>query len=280
MTTLSKDEREQIVRDSKGELSTRKMCQLMDIDRKRLYRKRKGESEENLKIMKQIDLINLEEPTFGVLRMQDALLERGLVACEERVRRLMRLMGVEAIYPRRNLTKRGLLKYKYPYLLRNKEIRHPNEVWQIDITYIPMAQGFMYLTAIIDVYSRTIVGWQLSNSMDKESQTDLLRNTIAVHGKPEIINSDQGSQYTCANWVEYLKEEEIQISMSGAGRATDNVYIERFFRSLKLDHVHLYPADNGLELYEGISKFIDKYNHRSHQGIGRRKPMDLYRHAA
>ena len=153
-------------------------------------------------------------------------------------------------------------------------------MWAIDITYIPMKCGRMYLTAIIDLYSRFIVGWQLSNSLEKENQTTLLQQTIATYGKPEIINSDQGSQYTCANWVETLKGLDIRISMDGKGRATDNAIIERWFRTLKQKYIYLNPPETGLSLFHGVRAFVDKYNQRRHQGINRKKPMELYHRAA
>ena len=138
----------------------------------------------------------------------------------------------------------------------------------------------MYMTAIIDVYSRYIVGWQVSNSLEKETQTKLLKQAIKDYGVPDIINSDQGSQYTCAHWVDTLKQASIRISMDGKRRAADNAFIERWFRTIKQKHIYLHPASNGLELYQGIDTFVEKYNRRRHQGIERRKPIDLYLNAA
>ena len=134
----------------------------------------------------------------------------------------------------------------------------------------------MYLTAVIDVYSRYLLGWQLSNSLDKETQTELIEELFQQYGTPEILNSDQGSQYTCDNWINCLKEHEVKISMDGKGRALDNIYIERFWRTIKYDHIYLNPAKSGLELYQGIDEFIKGYNQRKHQGIDRQKPNDLY----
>ena len=262
--------------ESTVNLSVRHQCQLLGLNRSSYYAPVQGESALNLELMRQIDRINLEEPSFGVLRMQDALKEQGYFVNVKRVRRLMRKMCIQTIYPKRNLSKLGHAQYIYDYLLRNLKISRPNQVWAIDITYIPMAKGFMYLTAIIDLFSRFLVAWDLSNSLAAEIQTDLVDNAIEQFTKPGIINSDQGSQYTCHNWVTHLKKMEIQISMDGKGRATDNAFIERFFRSLKWDHIYLYPAINGIELYKGICTYIDKYNHRAHQGINRRKPVDLY----
>ena len=144
----------------------------------------------------------------------------------------MILMGLRTIYPKKNLSKLGLKKYIHPYLLKGLEINRPNQVWAIDITYIPMKNGFMYLTAIIDVYSRYIVGWGISNSLDSEASLNVLKQVMKDYGKPEIINSDQGSQFTCKDWIDYLKEKSIKISMDGKGRALDNIFIERFWRTL------------------------------------------------
>ena len=215
------------------------------------------------------------------LGMQDELREEGFCYNVKRIRRLLRKMGIEAIYPKRNLSKLGQARYIHPYLLRNLQIERPNQVWAIDITYIPMRRGFMYLTAIIDVYSRYIVGWQVSNSLEKETQTTLLRSAIQEHGKPEIINSDQGSQYTCQHWIDTLKGQGIKVSMDGKGRATDNAFIERFFRTIKQKHIYLYPAEDRISLHGSIQGFIARYNHHSrHQGIYRVKPSELYQKVA
>lgn len=254
----------------------RSQCKLLSIPRGQVYYIPKGESPENICLMNQIDRIVTEEPTFGILRIQDALRDLEVYANVKRIRRLARKMGIEAIYPKRNLSKLGLAKYIHPYLLRNYDVVSPNDIWAIDITYIAMPKGFMYLTGVIDHYSRYLIGWSLHNTLEKETQTDLLSELLEQVVKPNIINSDQGSQYTCANWVNYLKEKEIKISMNGKGRCTDNAYIERFFRSLKWDHIYLYPTDDCVELYRGIESFVAKYNNRSHQGVGRVKPIQLY----
>jgi len=254
----------------------RRQCELLSIPRGQVYYIPKGESAENISLMNQIDRIVTQEPTFGILRIQDALRDLEVYANVKRIRRLARKMGVEAIYPKRNLSKLGLAKYIHPYLLRNYSACKPNDVWGIDITYIAMPKGFMYLTGLIDHYSRYLIAWSLHNTLEKETQTDLLSELVKQGVKPNIINSDQGSQYTCDNWVNYLKENQIKISMNGKGRCTDNAYIERFFRSLKWDHIYLYPTDDCVELYRGIESFVAKYNNRSHQGVERVKPNDLY----
>lgn len=265
--------------DKKNKLSIRNQCTLLEVNRSSFYYDAKGENEYNLKLMGLIDKINLDYPTYGVLRTQAELEDYKHFVSENRVRRLMRKMGIEAIYPKKNLSKLGKAKYIHPYLLRNLEITRPNQVWAIDITYIKMKKGFMYLTAIIDHYSRYIVGWTLSNTLDKEVQVNLVKQCITKQGKPEIINSDQGSQFTSKLWVETLKENNISISMDGKGRALDNVYIERFFRTIKQDYVYLNPANDGLELYRGIRGYIKVYNSRKHQGIGE-KPKVKYKAVA
>jgi putative transposase len=257
-------------------LSIRRQAGLLGINRSRLYYTPVGESHENLLLMRAMDGLFLNDPTLGVLGMQDELRDMDLNYNVKRIRRLLRKMGIEPIYPKRNLSKLGLAKYIHPYLLRHLVIGTPNQAWAIDITYIAMKAGFMYLTAIIDVYSRFIVGWQLSNSLEKENQTDTLQQAIAQYGLPGIVNSDQGSQYTCAHWTETLRNRGISISMDGKGRATDNAFIERFFRAIKQKHIYLHPAEDGWELYQGIATFIGRYNQRRHQGIGRKKPAELY----
>lgn len=266
----------------KGEvLSIRVQCDQLSIPRSSLYYRPKEEKPENLEIMRIMDEHYLKHPTAGVLRMQDVIRGLGLTVNHKRVRRLLRLMGLMAIYPKRNLSKLGDNKYIRPYLLRGLKIERPNQVWAIDITYIPMKHGFMYLTAIIDVYSRFIVGWGLSNTLEAKASLAVMEQAVKDHGKPEIVNSDQGSQFTCEDWIEYAEGEEIKISMDGKGRATDNIFIERFWRSLKYDYVYLNPTNDGLELYKGIKEYMGYYNHSlRHQGIGRKIPAELYYQAA
>lgn len=262
-------------------ISIRSQCELLGVNRSTLYYEPVGESKENLSLMRLMDEHFLDHPTHGVLQMQDFLFALGIIANHKRVRRLLRLMGIMAIYPKRNLSKLGLAKYLRPYLLRGLKITRPNQVWAIDITFIPMARGFMYLTAIIDIYSRFIVGWDISNNLNAENVLDVLKRAIADHGEPEIVNSDQGSQFTSALWTEFVEGCGIKISMDGKGRATDNIYIERFWRTVKIDHVYLKPANNGIELYQGLDEFINYYNfEKTHQGIDRAIPVQLYKQVA
>ncbi|MBP8060560.1 MAG: IS3 family transposase [Cloacibacterium sp.] len=262
--------------DKQHRLSVRKQCGLLCINRSNLYYSPKKESDTNLILMTEIDKIHLKYPSFGIRRITQELREIGFIVNRKRVRRLMQLMRIATIYPKRNLSKLGKATYIRPYLLKDLKIEKANQVWQIDISYIPMKRGFMYLTAIIDVYSRYIVGWQLSNTLEKETQTLVMNEAIKKYGKPEIVNSDQGSQYTSNHWIGCMENHGIKISMDGKGRATDNIYIERFFRTIKYDYIYLNPVESGWELYEGIQDFIKGYNKRSHQGINNQKPKDLF----
>lgn len=197
--------------------------------------------------MKLMDNYHMEHPSCGVLGMQDMLRGEKIMANHKRVKRLMGVMDIHAIYPRRCLSRCDYAKYIYPYLLRDKKEYTRNEVWSIDISYIPMSKGFMYLTAIMR------------------------------YGKPGIINSDQGTQFTCPRWIEYVKGKGITVSMDSRGRAKDNIWIERFCRTIKQEYTYLNPTDDGLELYQGIKDYMVFYNfERSHQGIGRKIPAEIY----
>ena len=262
-------------------LSIRRQCELLSVNRSNVYYKSVVESPENLSIMRLMDEHYLDHPTYGVLQMQDFLFSKGHRVNHKRVRRLLRKMGLMAIYPKKNLSRLGIAKYIHPYLLKGLVVSKPNHVWATDITYIPMIRGFMYLTAIIDLYSRYVIGWNVSNSLDAENVLSVLKQSIKKHGKPEIINSDQGSQFTCPLWVEYLQGKQIKISMDSKGRALDNIFIERLWRTVKQDYVYLHPAEDGIELYNGLQGFFKHYNYqKTHQGIGRVCPVALYKIAS
>lgn len=271
--------KELILNQKDTSLSIRNQCDLLNVSRSSLYYKPIGEKPENLEIMQIMDKHILEEPTAGVLTMQSMLEDKDIKASYERVRRLMRKANIRPIYPRRHLTVLGEKKYVHPYLLKDLKIERANQVWEIDITYVPMHKGFMYLTAIIDVYSRAIMAWGLSNTLDAQASLEVVKQAIKTKGKPEILNSDQGSQFTCLAYVVLLKEEGIRISMDGKGRALDNIYIERFWRTIKYQHIFLNPADDGITLYRGIKKWMDKYHNKNHQGINQ-KPIEKYKNAA
>lgn len=264
--------------DRSANISLNRQLDLLGVSKGSFYYVAKAENDENLTLMRLLDEHYMEHPYKGVLQMQDFLAREGYLVNEKRVRRLLRKMGIEAIYPKKNLSRLGRAKYIMPYLLRGLDIKSINHVWQIDITYIPMKKGFMYLTAIIDVYSRFVVGWGLSNTLSAESVYQVMEQAIEVYGKPKIINSDQGSQFTCAAWQEKMKDYEIQISMDGKGRATDNAFIERLWRTVKREYVYLWPAKDGWELDDGLDKFFKRYNfERTNQGIGRKTPAEVYK---
>lgn len=263
--------------DKTHTLSLRSQCKLLGLHRSGLYYQPSGESAENLHLMRLLDERHLNYPTEGVLQLQDYLRSLGYEVNVKRVRRLMRLMRIQAIYPKRNLSKLGKKEYIHPYLLKGLTIEKSNQVWQIDITYIPMAKGFMYLTAIIDVYSRFVVGWSVSNSMTTEWVCQTLQAAITQFGKPDIVNSDQGAQFTSEQWVNLLKKAQIAISMDAKGRAIDNVYIERLWRTVKYDYVYLQIPQDGWQLADGLNEFFEHYNQKKyHQGIGRKTPASLY----
>jgi putative transposase len=260
-----------------ADLSLRCQCDLVSVSRSSFYYQPLGESEQNLEIMRLMDEHYMDHPTEGVLRMRNYLFTLGIVANHKRVRRLLRLMGLMAIYPKKNLSKLGLKKYIRPYLLRGLDIIRPNQVWAIDITYIPLQRGFLYLTAIIDLYSRYVVGWGISNTLEASFSLGVMQEAIARHGKPAIINSDQGSQFTCHLWTDFVESNDIKISMDGKGRAIDNVFIERLWRSVKYDYVYIKIPSDGLELYQGLKHYFDYYNNRlCHQGIDNQIPSKLY----
>jgi len=274
-------ERRQMVETKNDQLSIHKQCQLLNIHRSGLYYKPVGESSLNLYLMRRIDEHFLTHPFKGSRRMTEWLKDQGYTVNRKRIQKLYRKMGLEAIYPKPDLSKPDPAKYKYPYLLRGRPIKGPNEVWAMDITYIPMARGFMYLAAIMDLYSRYVVGWSLSNTMETGWITAMVRIAINKHGRPGINNTDQGAQFTSDEFIQLLKEEGIQISMDGKGRATDNIFIERLWRSLKYEYVYLNPANDGLELYQGLENWFMEYNHlRHHQSLGNEKPVQWYNRRA
>lgn len=271
-------EKRQKVVKAHPSLSLEKQCNLLGIHRSGLYYKPKQESALNLKIMNEIDRYFLEHPYYGVERMTDYLnLDLGYRVNVKRVRRLYKLMGLTTIYCKPKTTIKDKTSYIHPYLLRNLKIERVNQVWQTDITYVPMSRGFMYMVAIIDVYSRKILNWSVSNTMTTEWCTELLKDTISKYGKPEINNTDQGSQFTSKTYIDVLLKNEIKISMDGKGRALDNIYIERFWRSLKYEKIYLNPANGGLELYENINDYVNFYNQeRRHTEIGKVPPDDIF----
>ena len=275
---MSLDEKRRLVSPSYSKISIDQQCKVLGLARSCYYYKPRGLSLYNQQLMKLIDTKFIDKPFYGVARMTDYLrFDLGHRINEKRIRRLYRLMNLRTIYPKRNLSKANLADYKYPYLLRGLVIDRPNQVWQADIRYIPMFRGFMYMFAIIDVYSRKIMGWSISNTMNVDWCKEILQNTIKEHGKPTIFNTDQGSQFTSPIFINELKEHEIQISMDGKGRALDNIFIERFWRSLKREQIYLNPPNGGVDLYRQVKDYVLFYNtERRHQSIGKITPDEMF----
>lgn len=269
--------REHVVRSHES-LSMVRQCELLSIHRSGLYYHPVGESDFNLKLMRKIDEEFMLHPFMGVKRMTTWLnKDCGYHVNEKRIRRLYRLLGIQAIAPKPNTSKPSKQNRIYPYLLKGLKIERPNQVWAIDITYIPIQGGYLYLVAIIDLYSRFVVGWSLSNTMTAEWCKATLSEAIEAYGAPEILNSDQGSQFTSEVFTCFVTSSQIQMSMDGKGRAIDNVFIERLWRSVKYEQVYLYPSNDGLECYEGLKTYFDYYNYqRRHQSLDDAIPAEWY----
>jgi putative transposase len=257
-------------------LSIRRQCELLGLHRSNWYREPAGESAENLALMRLIDEQYLRTPFYGSRKMAFWLTQQGHEVNRKRVQRLMRTMGLEAIYPRPNTTRRCLEHRIYPYLLREVAILRPNQVWSTDITYIPLAHGYGYLTAVLDWYSRYVLSWELSSTLDGEFCLDALEQALAV-GSPEIFNTDQGCQFTSQAFTGRLERAGVAISMDGRGRALDNVFVERLWRSVKYEEVYLKEYLNWESLEDGLDSYFKFYCHeRPHQALGNRTPAEVY----
>ena len=270
-------ERKKMIAKESSEPGVRRQSELLSVCRRSLYHVPRGESEENLAILRRLDAQYLETPFYGERRLLAMLLVLGYDIHVKRLRRLMKIVCWRTLYPKKRTTMADEKTFKYPYLLRDLKAERRNRVWAVDITYIPMKHGFMYLFAVIDLYSRYVVGWDLSNSMDSEWCAGILKEAIDRHGKPEIINSDQGCQFTSRKYIDFLKENGIRISMDGKGRALDNVFIERLWRSVKQEYVYLNPCESGSELWRGLNKYFQFYNtERPHQSLDYKTPDKFY----
>jgi putative transposase len=258
-------------------LSIMRQCELLQISRSSYYYDPKGESDLNLKLMRLIDEQFLKTPFYGSRQMARHLRGQGHKIGRKRVQRLMRRMGISAIYQAPKTSTPHPEHKIYPYLLRDVLITRPNHVWCTDITYIPMHRGFLYLVAIMDWASRSVLSWRLSNSMDSGFCVEALEEAIARYGIPEIFNTDQGSQFTSYDFTQVLKDNGIKISMDGKGRWMDNVFIERLWRSLKYECVYLHDYQTGSEAREGIGHWIEFYNlDRPHSSLRDSTPMEMY----
>jgi putative transposase len=263
--------------DKKNPLSVARQCSLLALPRSTFYHTPKPVTAEELELMKLIDRCHLEKPFYGSRRVRDWLEDRGHKVNRKRIQRLMRTMGIVALYPKRNLSLANQAHKIYPYLLRNLVIDRPNQVWSTDITYVPMARGFVYLVAVMDWYSRRVLSWRVSNTMDTSFCVEALEEAIENHGAPEIFNTDQGSQFTSEEFTGVLKEHNIQISMDGKRRWVDNVFVERLWRSVKYEEVYLKAYDDIKSAKESLRQYFEFYNcERRHQSLDRQTPDQVY----
>jgi putative transposase len=258
-------------------LSVRRQCELLGLNRSSLYYEPAAETADNLRLMRLIDEQYTARPFYGSRKMTVWLQGRGEQINRKRVQRLMRLMGLEAIFPKPRLSAAGRGHRVYPYLLRGVSIRRPDQVWSADITYVPLPAGLMYLAAVIDWYSRYVVAWRLSNTLDGSFCLDMLEEALG-RGCPEVFNTDQGVQFTAAAWTGRLERAGVSVSMDGRRRWLDNVFVERLWRSVKHEDVYLWGYEAVPALEEGLGRYFPFYNEeRPHQSLGYRTPAAVYR---
>ena len=258
-------------------MSVRRQCELLGLSRSSLYYEPGGEAAEDLRLMRRIDEQYTARPFYGSRRMTIRLNERGEEVNRKRVQRLMRVMGLEAIYPKPRLSLAGKGHRIYPYLLRGVTVERRDQVWSTDITYVPMASGFMYLAAVIDWYSRYVIAWRLSNTLDGAFCLEMLEEALRG-GRPEIFNTDQGVQFTAAAFTGRLESAGVAVSMDGRGRALDNVFVERLWRSVKYEDIYIQGYDTVPGLHRGLARYFGFYNdERPHQSLGYRTPAAVYR---
>jgi putative transposase len=269
-----------LVQPQHAHLSMRQQCALLGLNRATLYYEAIEVSAEEIALMKEIDRIFTKRPFYGSRKIVVELARAGHQVNRKRVQRLMRVMGLQALVPGPHTSKPHPKHPIYPYLLGGIDVTRPNHVWAADITYIPLELGWAYLVAVIDWHSRAILSWRLSNTMVAEFCAEALEEALRQHGRPEIFNTDQGAQFTSPEFTDVLKREGITISMDGKGRATDNVFVERVWRSLKYEDVYLRDYATVAEAHAGIGKWIRFYNvQRPHQALENRTPMEVFRGA-
>jgi putative transposase len=259
------------------ELSVRRQCELLELSRSTFYYEPTGAAPEDLRLMRLIDEQYTAHPHYGSRRMTQWLTRRGEEVNRKRVQRLMRTMGLEAIYPKPRLSAAGRGHKIYPYLLRGVKIERPDQVWSTDITYVPLPSGFMYLAAVIDWYSRYVVAWRLSNTLDGGFCLEMLDEALRT-GKPEVFNTDQGVQFTAEAFTGRLLSAGVAVSMDGRGRALDNVFVERLWRTVKYEDIYLRGYEAVAELLQGLIRYFAFYNQeRLHQSLGYETPAEVYR---
>lgn len=261
--------------DNKPSLS--RQCQILNISRSSVYYRPRPVSPEDLQLMRLIDGQYLKNPVWGSRSMRNWLRRQGYRINRKRVQRLMRLMGIEAIYPKPRTSRPHPEHKVYPYLLKGIKIDQPNQVWAADITYIPMSRGFMYLVAVMDWHSRKVLSWRISNSLDTDFCLEALSEALTRYGTPQIFNTDQGAQFTSKEFTDTLKTWGVKISMDGRGRVQDNIFIERLWWSLKYHYVYLHEFENGSALRQGLKEWLAFYNQeRFHQALDDQTPDEVY----
>ena len=257
-------------------LSIVRQCALLGVSRSSLYYRPKETSRQDLSLMRELDRQYLETPFYGSRRVKASLERQGTPVSRKRVQRLMRVMGLRAIYRRPRTSQPAPERRVYPYLLRNLAITRPNEVWAADITYLPMARGFLYLVAIMDWHSRYVVAWRLSNTLEAGFCAEALEEAL-TRGQPKVFNTDQGSQFTSHEFTQILQDHSVRISMDGRGRYQDNIFVERLWRTVKYEEVYLRTYANGLEAHRGLREYFRFYNERRpHQTLGYRTPAEVF----
>ena len=258
-------------------LSLSRQCKILGLSRSSVYYQKRPIKNEDLELMRLIDEKYLKIPVMGSRSMTTFLRRLGWKINRKRVQRLMRTMGLEAVYPRPKTSKSNPEHKIYPYLLRDLVVDRPNQVWATDITYVPMHRGFMYLVAIMDWHSRKVLAWRVSNTLDADFCVEALEEAIQIHGRPEIFNTDQGSQFTSNDFTGKLEEHEIKISMDGRGRYQDNIFVERLWWTVKYHYLYLHAFNNGAELRQGLKNWFSFYNQeRFHQSLGDKTPDEVY----
>jgi putative transposase len=266
-----------LVEPDHPELSVRRQCALLGLSRSSLYYEPVPETADNLRLMRLLDEEYTAHPFLGSRRLTVWLNEQGEEVNRKRVQRLLRRMGLEAIYPKPKLSTAGRGQRVYPYLLRDVRVERPDQVWSADITYVHLARGFLYLAATIDWYSRYVLAWRLSNTLDGSFCLDMLEEALS-RGRPEVFNTDQGVQFTAQAWTGRLQSAGVQVSMDGKGRCLDNVFVERLWRSVKYEDLYLWSYETVPELQHGLGRYFRYYNEeRPHQSLDYRTPAVVYR---
>jgi len=274
---MSRGARKAMITREHPELSLSRQCEVLSISRSSFYYALKGESPSSLALMRRIDELFLKYPFYGSRQMVRQLRRDGIVVGRHRVRRLMRLMGLEAIYQAPRTSAPHPAHRIYPYLLKGMAIERPNQVWCADITYIPVQRGFLYLVAIMDWATRHVLAWRLSNTMDARFCVEALEEALSRYGKPEVFNTDQGGQFTSLDFTNVLKDAGVAISMDGRGRYMDNIFIERLWRSLKYEAVYLHELTDGFRAEQVIDEWIKFYNtERPHSSLAGQTPAEAY----